>query len=160
MHVRRQGMLFIRDKDKTCFAVSETTTEKNPVTLVSTFYNAINTLNGKPRVIGAYNTFMGGVDLSDQMIGAYNDHRKCSKVWKKFIYHIFHRIMLNAYILYSHNTSLPVMTRLQFNQSVIESLASDYLTHRYGYVNRQTRVKNLMVEKKEIVLIVPTESET
>ncbi|CAG2189437.1 unnamed protein product [Mytilus edulis] len=43
---------------------------KKPVTLVSTFYNAINTINGKPRVIGAYNTFMGGVDLSDQMIGA------------------------------------------------------------------------------------------
>ncbi|XP_052105918.1 piggyBac transposable element-derived protein 4-like [Mytilus californianus] len=83
---------------------------KNPVTLVSTYYNAIDTLNGKPRIIGAYNTFMGGVDLSDQMIGAYNDHRKCSKVWKKIIYHIFNRIMLNEYILYSHNTSLPVMS--------------------------------------------------
>ena len=73
---------------------------------------------------------MGGVDLSDQMIVAYNDHRKCSKVWKKIIYHIFHRIMLNSYILYCQNTSQPIMSRLQFTQSVIESLASTYLTKR------------------------------
>jgi hypothetical protein len=44
---------------------------QKPVTLVSTFYNATNTLNGKPRIICAYNTFMGGVDLSDQMIVEY-----------------------------------------------------------------------------------------
>jgi hypothetical protein len=73
---------------------------QKPVTLVSTFYSATNTLNGKPRIICAYNTFMCGVDLSDQMIVAYNDHRKCNKVWKKIIYHTFHRIMLNSYILY------------------------------------------------------------
>ncbi|CAC5399705.1 unnamed protein product [Mytilus coruscus] len=117
--------------------------KKKPVTLVSNYYNAIDTLNGKPRIIGAHNTFMGGVDLSDQMFGAYNDHRKYNKVWKKIIYHIFHCIMLNEYILYSLNTSLPVMSRLQFNQSVIESLSSAYLTHRNGNVNRQARVKKL-----------------
>ena len=71
---------------------------QKPVTLVSIFYSATNTLNDKSRIICAYNTFMGGVDLSDQMIVAYSDHRKCSKVRKKIIHHIFHRIMLNYYI--------------------------------------------------------------
>jgi formylmethanofuran dehydrogenase subunit B len=80
---------------------------QKPVILVYTFYNATNTLNGKPRIICAYNTFMGGVDLSEQMIVAYNDHRKCSKV-----YHICHRIMLNSYILYCQNTSQPIVSRL------------------------------------------------
>ena len=95
---------------------------QKPVTLVSIFYSATNTLNGKSRIICAYNTFMIGVDLSAQMIVAYNDHRKCSKVWKKIIYHIFHRIMLNSYILYCQNTSQPIMSGLQFTQSVIESV--------------------------------------
>ena len=107
-------------------------------------------MNGKPRIICAYNTFMGGVDLSDQMIVAYNDHRKCSKV-----YHIFHRIMLNSYILYCQNTSQPIMSRLQFTQLVIESLASTYLTKRNAgnNVNPQVRVKKLDSRKERDCVI-------
>lgn len=78
MHVHRHGIMFTLDKDKTCFAVLATTTEKKTVTLVSTHYNAIDTLDGIPWIISAYNTFMGSVDLGEQMIGAYNDYRKCS----------------------------------------------------------------------------------
>ena len=100
---------------------------QKPVTLVSTFYNATNTLNGKPRIICANNTFMGGIDLSDQMIVAYNDHRKCSKVWKKIIYHIFHRIMLNSYILYCQNTSQPIMSRLPSFHTISNRKLSVYL---------------------------------
>ena len=112
-------------------------------------------MNGKPRIICAYNTFMGGVDLSDQMIVAYNDHRKCSKVWKKIIYYIFHRIMLNSSILYCQNTSQPIMSRLQFTQSVIESLASTYLTKRNAgnNVNPQVRVKKLDGRKERDCVI-------
>ena len=128
---------------------------QKPVTLVSTFYNATNTLNRKPRIICAYNTFMGGVDLSDQMIVAYSDHRKCNKVWKKIIYHIFHRIMLNSYILYCQNTSQPIMSRLQFTQSVIECLASTYLTKRNAgnNVNQQVRVQKLDGRKERDCVI-------
>ena len=98
---------------------------------------------------------MGGVDLSDQMIVAYNDHRKCSKVWKKIIYHIFHRIMLYSYILYCQNTSQPIMSRLHFTQSVIESLASTYLTKRNAgnNVNPQVRVKKLDGRKERDCVI-------
>ena len=112
-------------------------------------------MNGKPRIICAYNTFMIGVDLSDQMIVAYNDQRKCSKVWKKIIYHIFHRIMLNSYILYCQKTSQPIMSRLQFTQSVIESLASTYLTKRNAgnNVNPQVRVKKLDGRKEQDCVI-------
>ena len=112
-------------------------------------------MNGKPRIICAYNTFMGAVDLSDQMIVGYNDHRKCNKVWKKIIYHIFHRIMLNSYILYCQNTSQPIMSRLQFTQSVIESLASTYLTKRNAgnNVNPQVRVKKLDGRKERDCVI-------
>lgn len=125
---------------------------QKPVTLISTYYNAINTLNGRPRVIGGYNTFMGGVDLSDQLIGVYSDHRKCSKVWKKIIYHIFHRILLNAYLLYVQNTSdVPVMSRLQFVQSVVESLAAEHLAPRIP--NVPVRVKRLEGRKERDCIV-------
>ena len=53
--------------------------------------------------------------------------------------------MLNSYILYCQNTSQPIMSRLQFTQSVIESLASTYLTKRNAgnNVNPQIRVNKL-----------------
>ena len=68
-------------------------------------------MNGKPRIICAYNTFMGGVDLNDQMIVAYNDHRKCSKVWKKIISHIspYHVDLLYS-VLSEHITTDYVTT--------------------------------------------------
>lgn len=55
---------------------------RKPVRLVSTYYHAVRTENGKPLIVNAYNTFMGGVDLADQMLASYYDHRKCTKVWK------------------------------------------------------------------------------
>jgi hypothetical protein len=80
------------------------------VTLVSTFYNATNTLNGKPRIICAYNTFMDGVDFSDQMIVAYNDHRKCSKVWKKIISHISPYLVELLYSVLSEHITTDYVT--------------------------------------------------
>ena len=61
---------------------------RKQVKLASTFYSAIQAINAKPLIVNAYN-FMGGVDLSDQMMAFYNDHRKQIKVWKKIYYTCF-----------------------------------------------------------------------
>lgn len=49
------------------------------------------------------------------------------KHWKKVIFNIFGRLVLNAYVLYKLNTDKPV-SQLQFQMSVIEALADEWLT--------------------------------
>ncbi|MES9880915.1 MAG: hypothetical protein ABW185_08545 [Sedimenticola sp.] len=95
--------------------------------LVSTAVHA-DAENGKPKVINAYNKYMGGVDSADMMASFYGDNRKSLKVWKKVVIHIIHRVLLNAYIIYSqHTTDRPVMSRLRFNQRVVEELSEQHV---------------------------------
>ena len=64
----------------------------------------------------------------------YHDNRKTIKVWKKVAFHIIHRMVLNAYVLYSQNTSdVPIKTRLTFYQDVIDQMSA---THRAGRPRR------------------------
>lgn len=53
----------------------------------------------KPDVILEYNKYMGGIDISDMMVYAYMDERRTVKVWKKVVFSLFSRMILNAYIL-------------------------------------------------------------
>lgn len=90
---------------------------KKPVRLLSTALPAQDLVGGKPRIVSAYNTNMGAVDMDDGLLSAYGKQRKNRKVWKKVLLHIFQRIMLNAYVMYKQNTgNRPVLTRLQFIQ--------------------------------------------
>lgn len=101
--------------------------KKKVVRLLSTKLMARDGTNAKPEIVNEYNKHMGGVDQSDMMVSFYNGERKTIKVWKKVTFNLFQRIMLNAYILYSKNTTdRPIMSRLSFTQSVIESLALEF----------------------------------
>ncbi|CAG2187891.1 unnamed protein product [Mytilus edulis] len=122
---------------------------RKPVIVVSTNYNALSN-TGKPKVLCAYNTFMGGVDLADQMIVTYNDKRKSCRVWKKVLIHIFHRILFNSYILYYQNTDeRPPLTRLQFIQSVIDSLAHEHLLKKGNPLTPQPGIRKLQRGKQK-----------
>lgn len=117
------GNLFMRRGSVLCVAHRPTEPTKKPVRLVSTYHSAIQLQAGKPRIISSYNRYMGGVDNNDAMLGVYSGERKSIKVWKKMLIHLCHRVMLNAYILYSKNTSdRPVKSRLRFTQEAIEGL--------------------------------------
>lgn len=52
-----------------------------------------------PKSIIFYNSHMGGVDLSDQLVGYYNMDRKSTKWWKKVFYRLFMVAVLNASII-------------------------------------------------------------
>lgn len=119
-HYFRQGSLLLCAKKER---------GKKPVRLLSSWCSANNAADGKPEIISEYNKFMGGVDISDMKCSFYDDKRKTMKVWKKVMFNIFHRMMLNAYILYEENTDAP-MTRLRFIQSVIEDLSAEQYNHR------------------------------
>lgn len=139
--------IYARQGEKLMCAFREKPKRK-PVRLITTYYDACRSLNNRPMIVNAYNTFMGGVDLSDQMMASYNDHRRSCKVWKKVVIHIFQRILLNSYILYSQNTSdNPIMSRLEYMKTVIESLSEAHLIERQPNHGRQPKTRNIVSGK-------------
>ena len=54
----------------------------------------------RPTVVGHYNDGMGGVDLSDQLIGKYNLLKKTDKWWKTLFFHMIDIVVVNSHILY------------------------------------------------------------
>ncbi|VDI16621.1 Hypothetical predicted protein [Mytilus galloprovincialis] len=110
---------------------------------------------------------MGGVDLADMMTESYNDGRKTLKVWKKVVFNLMHRMVINAYIIYKENTSdNPKLSRLSFTQRLIEDLAKDHMVLRNENQddNRQNKNKHgsesCPVIEKKIAMYVQTEMVT
>ncbi|PJE77355.1 hypothetical protein CI610_03723 [invertebrate metagenome] len=68
--------------------------------------NCMAARNGvrKPEIVEFYNKNMGGVDLNDMLTLTYDDNRKTLKLWKKIVYNVLHRVLLNVFICYTQNT--------------------------------------------------------
>lgn len=79
----------------------------------------------KTAIVAEYNEQKGGVDTSDMMLYSYLDERRTIKYWKKVVFSIFSRMILNAYILYRHNTD--GKTRLEFITDVIQAITTEWL---------------------------------
>lgn len=83
----------------------------------------------KPQVIANYNDFMGGIDTSDMMLYSYLDERRTVKYWKKVVFNVFARMVLNSYIIYKDNipkTKTP-MSRLIFTVQIVDALSDEWL---------------------------------
>lgn len=85
----------------------------------------------KPDVILEYNKFMGGVDVHDMMLYTYLDERKTLKFYKKVIFNIMSRMVLNAYILYQQNIH-PVkpMSRVQFTERIVNAIGEEWISSK------------------------------
>ena len=78
--------------------------------------------------------------MNDMMSGVYDDHRKSKSMWKRIAINIFHRILLNAYILYRRNTDDDqLLSRADFIASVIEALSNEHLANRHPLERRANR---------------------
>lgn len=129
--------VFMRRGD--LLAVAYRQSDKKPVRMISTYHSAKVLTGGKPKLVEKYNKYMGGVDLNDMMTGFYTDKRKSVKMWKKIVFNIIQRMIINAYVLYTENTSdNPVKSRLRFTECIIDSLSADYNIDRK--LSRRTRV--------------------
>ena len=82
------------------------------MTMLSTIHEAVFVETGKvdrngdkiekPEPVYYYCGWMGGVDLSDQLLNYYSFLRKSSKWSQKLLIHLFNLVLLNAYILNKH----------------------------------------------------------
>lgn len=84
----------------------------------------------KPDVILEYNKYMGGIDTSDMMLYTYLDERKTLKYWKKVVFSVMNRMLLNSYILYAeHKKSVNEnpMKRLKYIQYIIDHIGDEWI---------------------------------
>lgn len=58
-----------------------------------------------PYIIHDYNTFMGGVDLADQLMCYYSVGRKSMKLWQRVLWRMIDHCIMNAYVIMANNAS-------------------------------------------------------
>ena len=56
-----------------------------------------------PPLLPAYNKYMGGVDLTNQLQKYYAFDRRCRRPWLRIFFHLLDFAVNNAHILYKHN---------------------------------------------------------
>ncbi|XP_056388350.1 piggyBac transposable element-derived protein 4-like [Hyla sarda] len=104
----------------------------------------------KPVCIQDYNKFMGGVDLSDQVLQPYTALRKTRAWYKKLALHLLQIAMYNAFVLYkcAGNTG----TYLQFQENVIKTFL---FGDQEGEGSRATGSENRIAPGQHFPGVVP-----
>ncbi|XP_026667264.1 piggyBac transposable element-derived protein 4-like isoform X1 [Ceratina calcarata] len=163
-----------RNREILLLAYREKKSQKKNVLLLSTHGTAANKTIvirrrnqerevQKPALIHDYNKYMGGIDVSDMMIYSYLDERRTVKYWKKVVFSIFARMVLNAYILYQHNREGKLMTRLEFITSIIQSISTEWMAEKnmnpessLGHTSRDSTVPGIrkLPGRREKVCVV------
>ena len=51
----------------------------------------------KPVMVEQYNTYIGGVDKSDQLLSYYGFSHRTVKWWRRAFFHLVDNVIVNAY---------------------------------------------------------------
>lgn len=106
-----------------------------------------------PIMVEYYNNYMGGVDLSDQLVGLYDIDRKSNKWWKKVFYRLLMTAAVNSWIVFCEIKGRKGKERtpfLNFLVSLAESLLAYGRQHakiirkrQYGRPSSGSKLMNI-----------------
>lgn len=85
----------------------------------------------RPRVVEAYNTNMGGVDVADQVLFYYRSKSRTAKFSVRTILHLFDLACGNSWLEYRHDcqkAGTKAMDSMMFKMQIAESLISGELS--------------------------------
>uniref|UniRef100_A0AAY5K092 PiggyBac transposable element-derived protein domain-containing protein n=1 Tax=Esox lucius TaxID=8010 RepID=A0AAY5K092_ESOLU len=127
--IREGSLLFVKWKDARDVSVGSTIHQAYGGETIKRKKNK----NGKgsvnsipvPTAISQYNKYMGGVDLSNQLITYFSAHRKTKKWYRTFFYHFVDIATTNSYIIHKEmckaNNKKP-MTHKEFMEQLVAQL--------------------------------------
>ena len=80
----------------------------------------------KPVMIDEYNSYMGGVDKSDQLLSYYGFKHRTIKWWKRAAFHLIDLSVVNAYILYKMSVQSKHLSHKDFRVTLAKELLLKY----------------------------------
>jgi hypothetical protein len=83
----------------------------------------------KPVMVLEYVSYMGGVDLSDQLVQYYSCLRKTVKWWRKLFFHLLELVGVNAYTMYVKYGTGPRMSHYDFMRSLVARLVEESVSN-------------------------------
>ncbi|XP_029952484.1 piggyBac transposable element-derived protein 4-like isoform X1 [Salarias fasciatus] len=134
--IRRDPLLFVKWMDTREVAVCSTLHEAFSGKTVKRKVKEAGVWQTKsipvPDCILDYNANMGGVDLSDALIGYYSVHHKSMKWYKTFFYHFLDIAIVNSFILYKEICKTRADLTEKSHKMFREQLAAEMLSFEAG----------------------------
>ena len=108
----------------------------------------------KPVVVEQYNSYMGGVDRSDQLLSYYGFSHRTVKWWRRAMFHLLDMAVVNAYILYTSTQPTKKLTHEQFRIELAKEMLLQVSTDTaevaplpHGRLQRQLPPQSRLTER-------------